>query len=178
MRKQILLLTSLAALAAAPAMAQDQPEAIANLSSQGRDAFTVYSQFSNPKAFAVASDGAYGFYGGQGSADQAMSEAVRRCQSVSNTGDCQVVSMNDEPMVAAGPGVAEALRSMNTSTMGGLREEAVQDFRQAQSPKALATSQDGAWGWVAGASSIEAARSEALRHCSEWGQGCEVTEAQ
>lgn len=177
MRKPIILLSTLAALAAAPAMAQE-PDAIANLSPQGREAFTVYSQFSEPKAFAVAPDGAYGFYGGRGSADEAMAEAVRRCESVSTVGNCQVVSMNDEPMIAAGPGVVEALRGMNTSTMAGLRETAIQDFRQAAPPKALAISRDGAWGWVAGASSVDVARNEALRYCNEWGQGCDITETQ
>lgn len=178
MRKTALVLTSLAVMAVTPALAQQEPEAIANLSPQGREAFRLYSQFAEPKAFAIASDGSYGFFGGRGDLDQAMDEAIRRCEGVAGAGNCKIVSANDEPVIAAAPDVARALHQLNTTAGSNVRDEAIRDFRRAPTPKALATSGDGAWGWVAGATSVEQASAEALRHCNEWGQNCEITETQ
>jgi len=172
-----LILTAVAlTLGAGTAVAQDP---IAALSPEGREAYGVYSQFSEPKAFAVAADGSFGFYGGQGTLDQAMNEALRRCNAVAKGANCEVVSMNDEPMIAAGPAVAEALRQIQpVGEAEGLRRTAVNNYRIAQAPKALATSADGAWGWVAGAGSLDEARTEALRFCAEWGKNCEIAESQ
>ncbi|MFM2043521.1 MAG: hypothetical protein RLY86_2097 [Pseudomonadota bacterium] len=170
---------ALPGVAAAQGNAAQDNAAIANLTQHGRQAHAVYSQIAEPKAFAVAPDGAFAFYGGKGSIDEVMEEAVNRCRAVTTaeTG-CEVVSMNDEPFVAAGPGVAESLRSLPTGAAAGLRETVTADYRAAATPKALALGPDGAWGWMSGAETVEQARTEALQRCAEWGEGCTVSESQ
>lgn len=177
MRNSLILLTSLLALAAAPALARDT-NAVDSLSIHGQDAFKVYSQLSAPKAFAIAADGAHGYFGGSGTAELARAEAISRCESLSTAGSCKVISFNDVTSAAASPEVTASVDDLAMEMDQGLLREAIREYGILAAPKALATSKDGAWGWSAGATDVAVARTEALRYCNRWSKSCEIVKSE
>lgn len=160
-------LVATVAILAIPAMAHAAKEkAVNNMSDVGREAVAMYDKLEGHKAMAMADDGAVGYSSGV-DVGEARIAALARCAEVTRE-TCRVVSV-DGQAVAAGTTLGEVARSH--ADAADLRGEVVADYEKAQGAKALAMSEDGAFGWVV-RETEEEARAAALQQCELQGSGC------
>ena len=76
----------------APAAASRTMSPPSSLSANGKKAFEAYLAAKNHKAFAVASDGSFGWRSGRSTLEEAKQGAMTNCEE--NGDDCEIVSTN------------------------------------------------------------------------------------
>lgn len=151
------------------ALAASAPDkALDNLSGVGQEAIAFYEKLPGHKALAIADDGAVGYSSGVDSSEARVA-ALTRCAEVS-VETCRVISV-DGQAVAGGTALGDVAR--NHIDAADLKGEVLADYEKAQGAKALAMSDDGAFGWVV-RDSEEEARAAALQQCETRGQNCQI----
>lgn len=157
------------AILAFPALAHGATEkGLEHLSGVGQEAIAMYGKLEGPKALALANDGAVGYASGVDSGEARIA-ALARCAEVTRE-TCRVVSVDGQAMASAGT-LAELAR--NHTDANDLRGEVVADYEKAIGAKALALSDDGAFGWVV-RDTEEQARADALTQCETRGTNCSI----
>lgn len=143
-------------------------KAMENLSGVGQEAIAFYEKLPGHKALAIADDGAVGYSSGVDSSEARVA-ALARCAEVS-VETCRIISV-DGQTVAGGTALGDVARNHIDAT--DLKGEVLADYEKAEGAKALAMSEDGAFGWVV-RDSEEEARAAALQQCETQGQNCQI----
>ena len=163
-------LVTTALLLSLPVMAHaaKADKGLEHLSDVGRDAIAMYGKLPGPKALALAEDGAVGYSSGIDNAEARVAALARCAEMTSQT--CRIISV-DGVSVTGVQSLGELARAHTDST--DLRDEARIDYEKAAGAKALAMSENGAFGWVV-RDSEDQARTDALRQCEIYGANCTV----
>jgi dienelactone hydrolase len=150
------------------------------LSESGLRSFQDFLRAGPNKAFAVASDGAYGWQAGLATREDATERALERCRK--HARDCELYVVNDE-VVRGKPQPQPQSQSQsrqNTRALPpppNLSESGLRDFEnflRARQHKAFAVTPEGAYGWRTGVGSREEAMKDALAICEKYGSGCRL----
>jgi hypothetical protein len=170
MSKIKFVLATTAAIIAFPVLAHaaKNDKGLENLSGVGQEAVAMYDKLQGSKALAIADDGAVGYASGVDSGEARIA-ALARCAEVTRE-TCRVISV-DGQAVTGGSTLGELAR--NHTDAADLRGEVVADYEKAAGAKALAMSDDGAFGWVV-RDSEEQARADALIQCEASGTNCSI----
>lgn len=170
MSKIKFVLATAASIVAFPLLAHaaTPDKGLDNLSGVGQEAVAMYYKLQGPKALALADDGAVG-YASAVDSGEARIAALARCAEVTREA-CRVVSV-DGQAVAGGGTLGELARAHTDAA--DLRGEVVADYEKAIGAKALATSEDGGFGWVV-RDTEEQARADALAQCETHGMKCAI----
>lgn len=139
-----------------------------HLSGVGQEAVAMYAKLEGHKALALADDGAVGYSSGV-DGGEARIAALARCAEVTRE-TCRIISVDGQAVVS-GATLGELAR--NHSDAADLRGEVIADYEKAEGAKALALSEDGAFGWVV-RDSEEEARAAALQQCETRGVNCTI----
>lgn len=143
------------------------------LSNEGKQHFENFLRAPANKAFAVASDGAFGWQSGMNTRDEAIARALERCSE--HARDCRIYIVNNELTRGETPRPQSRNNSIPPPpklSSDGLRD--FENFLQAREHKAFAVTPDGAYGWRTGAPSREEAIQSALATCEKYGRGCRL----
>lgn len=141
------------------------------LSESGLRSFRDFLRQGPNKAFAVASDGSFGWRAGVATREDAIRDALANCSKHAN--DCRIYVVNDEieRKTASSPQPrTSALPPPPNLTDSGLRD--FETFLRAPTHKAFAVAPNGAYGWQSGMDSREAAIRRALERCKEYSPNC------
>ncbi len=109
MRQFITLLATFGCLvtaqAAEPALPVLDVTAVPNLKAQGRASYADFLLANLPRAFALASDGRYGWFGGGGSSEDVRARALKSCSDKGGT-DCAIYAEDLQVVWRGRPPVA------------------------------------------------------------------------
>ena len=147
------------------------------LSAANRAKFPAYVAAGGNKAFAVSSDGAFGWKSGLRSLDEAQKGALENCAAHTRKG-CRIAYLNDSPAGGAAADSEAAVpadqprgtqvRLEPPPELSGANRPKFSAYLEAAGRKAFAVSRDGAFGWKSGMSSEAAARRGALDNCAKY----------
>ncbi|KJS39153.1 MAG: hypothetical protein VR70_08680 [Rhodospirillaceae bacterium BRH_c57] len=147
--------------------------ALESLDAAGVSALEAYAVAAPNKAFAMASDGAWGWQAGAAGVTEAEQQALERCAAVSTSGACQVVAWDAAADWAASSTDTQPFGA--TPPLDDPGVAAFQTFLAMGGNKAFAVSPDGAWGWRAStALPLEDVQQQARDNCARHGDGCTV----
>lgn len=144
------------------------------LSESGARSFRDFLRQGPNKAFAVSSDGSYGWRAGVATREDAIRDALANCGK--HASDCRIYVVNDEVVRQTTNTPTSPPPSNNrfppppNLTDSGLRD--FEKFLSAPAHKAFVVAPDGAFGWQAGMASREVAISRALERCKEFAPNC------
>lgn len=170
MSKIKFVLAATAAIVAFPALAHAaKPDTgLKYLSGVGQEAVAMYTMLQGPKALALADDGAVGYASGVDDGEARVA-ALARCAEVTDA-TCRIISVDGQAL-AGGATLRQV--ALNHTDAKELRGEVRADYAKAGGAKALAVSNDGAFGWVV-RDSEEQARIDAMAQCEIRGTGCVI----